>query len=307
MTIHAIPAEIFAALLMNIEGSIHPASPFRFLLEEGEGHDLQPHVEWLESQGYLDSEAAQEGEVALLAELYRSLEIAARPIRRVTVSEVNPAETRRAVYVSDGVDVVVAMFDQQNCIVSDPADLESFHTGMVEAVGIRADGSREPLQLHPAALTLFGALVGPTGEGDEGSLAGAQGPGQVDWPLERTAVQARLAELLEEEQLAENLVEALLGDEILAADDGRIDIHQDFRPWHQALSSGHILEVQRVEFPQGQLDGAGLPIQAYFFGPSGERVLMWPAADDSGEILLTTPTDEELRGVMGYLVGFAEQ
>jgi hypothetical protein len=85
-----------------------------------------------------------------------------------------------------------------------------------------------------------------------------------------------------------------------------VDMHPAFRPWHAAITSGYILEIQRLEYPEGRLQDAQQPVRAYFWGPPGERCLLWPAGDQTGEILLSRPTAKDLKTVVGYMVGYAE-
>ncbi len=95
-------------------------------------------------------------------------------------------------------------------------------------------------------------------------------------------------------------------DQILTQTNGSVDIHPSFQPWHKAITSGYFLEIQRLEYPEGQLARA-LPLaRAYFWGPPGERCLAWPSEAGSGEILLSQPTLEELQSFVGYLVGWVE-
>jgi len=107
MALHEIPAETLRDLLLNIDGEISPACPYTFLLGETQEASLDPHRAWLKAHGLLDTPPEQDGRLALLPSLRRSLDIVARPIRRILVGEVSPQGTRRAVHVSDGAEVVV--------------------------------------------------------------------------------------------------------------------------------------------------------------------------------------------------------
>ena len=128
----------------------------------------------------------------------------------------------------------------------------------------------------------------------------------LKWPVSRSDGEARLAELLNDSESAEQLIDNLVEDNVLVAEDDRIDIHPNFRSWHQAISSADFLEIQRLEYPESDLERAQLPIRAYFLGKQNERSLVWPVGGDSEEVLLSRPTAEELRGFAGYLVGWLD-
>jgi hypothetical protein len=308
MALHEIPAEILRDVLLNIDGEISAACPYAFLLTESGEASLEPHRKWLEEQGLLDTAADQDGRLALIPSLRRALDIVARPIRRILVGEVTPQATRRAVYVSDGAEVVVAMFDQERCLLSDPADLKEFRSALVTAIGpAKGKSVPTPLVLPPAVLRLLGAVSGSGSIGsDDGAGLAAAKPALAGWPMSRSDLEARLGSLLEDKGAGAEAVKGLIADQILAATDGMVDLHPSFRPWHEAITSGHALEIQRLEYPQGGLQDAQPPVRAYFWGPVGERCLMWPAGDETGEILLSRPTARDLKTVVGYLVGYAE-
>jgi len=311
MALHEIPAETLRDLLLNIDGEISSACPYAFLLGEPQEASLDSHRTWLEEHGLLDSPPEQDGHLALLPSLRRALDIVARPIRRILIGEVNPQGARRAVHVSDGAEVVVAMFDQQQCLLSDPADLETFRAGLVKVIGpAKAKFSPKPVQLHPAALRLLGAMAAsvPAESGDDSDRASssAEAPTPAAWPLPRKDCVNRLTALVEDAAQGEEILESLVADRILAAEDGNVDIHPAFRPWHELLSSGHFLEIQRLEFPQSQLQDVQRPIRAYFCGPPGERCLIWPTEDESGEVLVSRPTAKDLKSFVGYLVGYID-
>jgi hypothetical protein len=311
MALHEIPAETLRDLLLNIDGEISPACPYAFLLGETQEASLDPHRAWLKEHGLLDTPPEQDGRLALLPSLRRSLDIVARPIRRILVGEVSPQGTRRAVHVSDGAEVVVAMFDQQECLLSDPVDLQAFRAGLVKAIGpAKGKSAPKPVQLDPAALRLLGAMAafvpGESGDASAGTSNSEEAPTPASWPLPRADCVTRLTALVEDAAQGEEILESLIADRILAAEDGTVDVHPAFRPWHEVLSSGHFLEIQRVEFPQSQLQDVQPPIQAYFCGPAGERCLIWPTEDESGEVLLARPTAKDLKSLVGYLVGYLD-
>lgn len=297
MALHAIPPEILRDLLLNIEGEITPACPFAFLLTEPGDADIGPHRGWLEEHDLLAEPPEQDGRLALTPTLRRSLDILARPVRRILVAEVSPEGARRSVHVSDGVEAVVAMFDPQNCQLSDPLDLKAFTAGLVKIIGPpKAKFVPKPIQVHPALLQLLGvALAEGKGQGEPAAM-----------PLSRESCAARLGQVLEDPAAGEMLLDQMIADRILSAEDGAVDIHPAFRPWHEAFTSGHVLEIQRVEFPEGRLQDAQPPVRAYFWGPAGERCLLWPAGGEAGAMLLARPTGKELKSFVGFLVGYAE-
>jgi hypothetical protein len=311
MALHEIPAETLRDLLLNIDGEISPACPYAFLLGDTQVAPLDPHRAWLKEHGLLDSPPEQDGRLALLPSLRRSLDIVARPIRRILVAEVSPRGARRAVHVSDGAEVVVAMFDQQGCQLSDPVDLEKFRGGLVKAIGpAKGKSAPKPVQLNPVALRLLGAMApfvrGGSGDGSAGSSNSDESPTPASWPLPRVDCVTRLSALVTDAEQGEQILESLIADRILAADDGTVDIHPAFRPWHEGLSSGHFLEIQRLEFPLSQLQDVQPPIRAYFCGPPGQRCLIWPTEDGSDEVLLSRPAAKDLKSLVGYLVGYID-
>ena len=135
MALYEIPPDVLRDLILNIDGKISAASPFAFLVVNAPEASLEAHRPFLEKRGLLDSPPEQEGLLALQPMLRRTLDVLARPIRRVVVSEVSNGKATRAVYVSDGIDVVIAMFDRENCLISDPLDLEAFRDALVKAIG----------------------------------------------------------------------------------------------------------------------------------------------------------------------------
>ena len=311
MALHEIPAETLRDLLLNIDGEISPACPYTFLLGETQEASLDPHRAWLKAHGLLDTPPEQDGRLALLPSLRRSLDIVARPIRRILVGEVSPQGTRRAVHVSDGAEVVVAMFDQQECLLSDPVDLKAFRAGLVNAIGpAKGKSAPKPVQLHPAALRLLGAMAASvpaeSGDGSAGAGSSEVASKPAVWPVLRADCATRLTALVEDAAQGEEILESLIADRILAAADGTVDIHPAFRAWHEFVNSGHFLEIQRLEFPQSQLQDIQPPIRAYFCGLPGERCLIWPAEDETGEILLSRPTAKDLKTLVGYLVGYID-
>lgn len=305
MSLHELPADLLRDLLLNVEGEISAACPFAFLLDDESAGELQPHLAWLEEHELLDSPAEQGGRVAIAPALRHALDILVRPVRRILVSELDQQGMRRSVHVSDGAEAVIAMFDSQHCLVSDPLDLESFCTALVEAIGPpKVDPTSPPLQLPTATLGFLGAVTGPWGE--TGEAVDAPGRPALAWPIERADGEERLTALIEDAEMGGEILEALIADHILQASNGKLDIHPDFVDWDRALSAGDLLEIQRLEIPDSDLTQAQPPVRAYFAGKPGERCLLWPAEDEPGQVILTQPTTEELRSVVGYLVGYID-
>lgn len=312
MVIHHIPAEILSALLLNIEGEISAACPYAFLLDGDVDTELEPHLQWLAQQDLLESPAEEDGRVAVAPSLRRVLDILARPVRRILISELGDGGMRRAMHVSDGAQVVVAMFDDENCIVSDPLELETFRDAVVDSIAPLKEGADvpDPVQLPPSVLGFLGAVAGPWWAEED---AGADGAGpeapeypQLSWPIDRPEAESRLANLTGDAEFAGELLDGLVDDKILKSYGGKLRIHPDFEPWHKALSSGEFLEIQRLEFPESDLTRTQPPVRAYFAGSRGERILFWPSGTPPGEVLLTRPSADELESIVGYLVGYLE-
>lgn len=311
MPVHRIPAAVLRALLLNIEGEISAASPYAFLLDGDEDGQVEPHLEWLERHELLDSPPEQAGRVAIAPSLRLALDIVARPVRRILVSELGDSGIRRAMHVSDGAQVVVAMFTDETCLVSDPLDLEAFRDALVDTIGApkNAASALDPVQLKPAVLGLLGAIGGPWwGEGAAGANGSVEAPDypHLDWPVERKEAERRLAGLAGDPEFATEILDGLIADHILTPSDGELDIHPEFRPWQEALSAGEFLEIRRLEFPDSDLARTQPPVRGYFAGPQGGRILFWPAESAEGEVLLSRPSVEELRSVVGYLVGYVD-
>lgn len=312
MPIHQIPAAVLRALLLNVDGEISSASPYAFLLDAGEEGQIEPHLEWLKENDLLDSPPEQDGKVAIRPSVRLALDILARPVRRILISELSHRGISRAMYVSDGAQVVVAMFDDENAIVSDPLDLETFRDSVVESIGTLKEGADgpDPVQLPPSVLGFLGAVVGPWWAEGDASADGADQEApeypELSWPIERKEARSRLADLTGEAEFAGEILDSLVDDRILKSSDGRLHVHPDFEPWHRALSSGDFLEIRRLEFPDSDLFRTQAPVRAYFAGPQGGRILLWPAESPSGEVLLSRPSVEELRRIVGYLIGYVE-
>jgi hypothetical protein len=308
MAIYAIPPDTLRDLLINIEGEIYAASPFAFLLAEGTTGDLEPHLPWLKEHGLLATPARREGRVVLSPGLRRSLDIVAHPIRRIVISEVLPAGRARSVHVSNGAEVVVAAFDEENCILSDPVGLEAFRDGLASAVeGSLARGKRaKPYQFPPEVLALLGAASGPWSPSEKLAATVEGLNSALEWPMARQAAQARLAMLLDDADSAAQALDSLVEDNILSATNGKLDIHPGFRVYHRAIASGDFFEIRREEIPGGDLTRIRAPVNGMFVGAAGQRVLIWPAGEGSKEVVLAVPTAEDLKSLIGYLVGWLD-
>jgi hypothetical protein len=304
MALYEIPPDLLRDLLHSVEGEISSASPFRFLLVDAPEPDPESYMAYLEEKDLLDSPPEQDGLLALQPSFRRSLDVLARPIRRILIAESKDGEGKRAVYSSDGNYVVFAMFDQENCLVSDPVELETFRDSLVEAIGPpkKSKAEPKPYQFHPAVLMFLGAIQGPWNVENGSGLNKA-----LKWPVARSDVEERLTELIEDANGADQLVDALIGDKVLSTNDDQLDIHPNFKPWHQAITTADFLEIQRVEIPNGDLRQTLSPVQAFFVGNQGKRCLIWPVGDDSGEVLLLQPSGEDLNGLAGYLVGWLDE
>ena len=303
MALHEFPPDVLRDLLLSTDGEISSASPFRFLVTNASKPDLQAHMEFLESKSLLDSPSEEDGLVVLQPPLRRALDVAASPIRRILVAEAKAGEGKRSVYVTDGSHVVITMFDRETCFLSDPADLESFRDSLVEAIGVPQQKQKrgKTYQLHPTALTFLGAIQGPWNV-DNGSGLGKT----LKWPVSRKKAEERLTELLEDEDQANALIDALLADSVLGASNGKLEIHPEFEYLHAAMNSADLLEIQRLEIPGGELEKTLAPVQGLFFGTAGQRCLVWPVGDDSDEVLLFQPDGDELKRLTGYLVGWLD-
>ncbi len=312
MPLHQIPAAVLRALLLNVDREISAASPYAFLLDAQEDGQIEPHLEWLEGNDLLDSPPEQDGRPAIAPSLRLALDILARPVRRILISELDDRGMRRAMYVSDGAQVVVAMFQDERCLISDPLGLEQFRDALVDSVAPpkESNSAVDPLQLHPSVLGFLGAVVGPWSSADEGAAHGVSSDAsefpELSWPINRPEAESRLTSLTGDAEFPGQFLDSLVVDRILKSSDGKLDIHPDFEPWHRALSSGKFLEIQRLEFPDSDLTRAQPPVRAYFAGPRGARILFWPAEAPAGENLLSRPSTDELERFIGYLVGYLE-
>lgn len=309
MSVHEIPADIFRDLLLNIDGEISSASPFAFLLTEEVEGKLDPHLKWLKQNKLLQSPAKQNGRLALQDPLRRSLDILARPVRRILISEIDADGPRRSVHVSDGAQVVVAMFNQTHCIVSDPLDLEAFRDGVLEALGPppKSKVAPNPYRLHPVGLAFLGSLaaewVDRSGTEDDQQR---QPFASLDWPIPRSVGEQRLAALLDDPEAGVAALDSLVESQILQEKKGELSIHPTFRPWHEAVTSSTFMEIQRLEYPNSSLAEIQPLVRAYFAGPKGARCLIWPIDGESGEVVLSRPTADEMKSFVNYLVGYAE-
>ena len=294
MAQYEIPPDVLRDLLLSIDGEIKGTSPFYFLLVDAEEPSLEGHMPFLDQNGLLDSPPEQDdGLLAIKPSFRRSLDVLARPIRRVLISEVKDGKGSRSVYSSDGTDVVIAMFDKENCLVSDPLDLEAFRDALVDAIGApkKKKSAAKPYRIHPATLTFLGAIQGPW-KSDSGDGFNKR----LKWPVARSAAETRLAELVDDAAGAEQLIDNLVADNILSADDDRLNIHPDFKDWYDAIITADMLEIQRA-LP---------PVRAIFLGTQGNKCLIWPIGDQSEEMLLSRPSGEDLKVVAGYLAGWLD-
>lgn len=306
MSLHEIPAEVLRDLLLNVEGEISPASPFAFLFTDEVEGELEPHLKWLEKNKLLQSPAKQNGRVALEDPLRRSLDILARPVRRIVVSEVTADGPRRSVHVSDGFEVVVAMFNETHCLVSDPLELEAFRDGVLAELGPPAKSRKapEPIRTHPSELALLGSLAGewagPGADEERQSFAA------LEWPVSRSLAEERTGALLGDSEAALEALDAMTEDEILREAKGELSIHPSFKPYHAALTSSTFMEIQRLEYPDSSLENLQPLVRAYFAGPQGARCLIWPADGETGDVILSQPSVEELKSFVNYLVGYLD-
>jgi len=197
----------------------------------------------------------------------------------------------------------MAMFDKENCLVSDPLDLEAFRDALVDAIGApkKKKSAAKPYRIHPATLTFLGAIQGPWNS-DNGNELNQK----LNWPVARSDAEARLAELIDDAAGAEQLIDSLVADKILSADEDRLDIHPEFKDWYDAIITGDVLEIQRLEFPDSDLQWALPPVRAIFLGTQGNRCLIWPIGNQSDEMLLSRPSGEDLKRIAGYLVGWLD-
>lgn len=309
MSLHEIPAEIFRDLLLNVEGEISAASPFAFLLTEQVEAELEPHVNWLKRHKLLQSPARQNGRLRLQDPLRRSLDILARPVRRILISEIDADGPRRSVHVSDGAEVVVAMFNESDCIVSDPLDLKTFRDGVLKELGPPSKSKKapDPLRLHPVGFAFLGGLVGAwTYPPNPGEKPPPEPFPELEWPLERSLAEQRLGALLDDPQAGVDALDGLVGAHILQEKKGQLSVHPSFKPWHESLTSSTFMEIQRLEYPKSSLAEIQPLVRAYFAGPKGARCLIWPVDGELGDVVLSRPTAEELQSVTNYLVGYVD-
>lgn len=307
MAVYEIPTDTFRNLLINIDGEISPASPFAPLLTDEVSGDLEPLLPWLEEHDLLDSPAKQNGKVALLPSLRRSLDVVARPIRGIIVSEIGLESSQRAAYVTDGIDVSIAMLDPNNCRISDPVDLEAFRDDVLIGIGSGGKQSKKNpgYRLHPIVLTILGSLQGPWG--DDGNEDAPEPIFQaLTWPISRLECEVRLKELLGEDADMEEILGGMIEDNILESENSTLNIHPEFAPWYDRINSGHFLEIQRLEIPDSDISRLSSAVRAVLVGPKDDRVVMWPADDDTGDVLIFKPTAEELLSFVNFLVGWAD-
>lgn len=296
MTLHTIPPEIMRALLQSIPGPIAPASPFRFLLESDAVSNLENYAPWFKERDLL-AEKPGAGGLALAPGLDRSLQVIAQPRARILISEASKEGGKRAVYVTDGHAVVTAMFDQQNCLLSDPIGLSDFMRGLALEVGVVGEGVEcpPPLRLGPHVLRVFGALVevGLTGysSADDGKF------------LSRAMAEETLRYVLEDENLASQMIDDMIADNLLESKDTSLSVHPEFRPWHASLTAGEILEIVWLDLPKGEVPAEPDPRKALFLGGKPVRCALIPVGNGSDEFVLAYMHQSDLQEWLAELAG----
>lgn len=309
MSLYEIPAEIFRDLLLNVEVEISSASPFAFLLTEQVDGKLDPHLKWLAKSKLLKSPAEQDGRVAILDSLRSSLDIISRPVRRIIISEITEDGPRRSVHVSDGYQVVVAMFNEKDCIVSDPVDLEEFREAVLKDLRPPAKSKATPIprRLHPVQLDFLGGLAAAWIDRSEAEAADqVESYPALDWPIERTVGEQRLGALLDDLDDGAAALDSLVEAQLLQEENGKLSIHPGFKLLNDAITSSDFMEIQRLEYPNSSLGEIQPLVRAYFTGPKGARCLIWPVDGKTGEVVLSQPTADELQKFVNYLVGYLD-
>lgn len=293
-----VPPPVMRALL-QAHAPVLPYSPYAFLLSGQEPPEtLEDHRDWLRENNWLEPDQVT------LSPAHKTLaEILARPSRRILIADTTvekaKEKTRRMAFVSDGEQIVFAMFDRKNCLVSMPASFAPTLQKLLEAIGTptQEDALPQPLRLDHRVLHLMGAMTAA------GLSTRPSGPSLNGAGLSEARAERILAKILDDPLMGQALLVDLLADRLLLSEKNRVWIHPDFMPWHEYIKATSTLTIQQMSFCE---DGTTQSEKLTFLGPRKQRCAMLPCADNTQEILLARLPQPELQDLLADVIGAPE-
>ena len=116
-----------------------------------------------------------------------------------------------------------------------------------------------------------------------------------------------LGEVLNDPVMGSALLVDMIADKLIMAEQDKIWVHPQFVPWHRVIASGAMLEVLRQDIVDGLPPSQATDQQrGVFLGPVTDRCLTWPSPGHPGEVVLTYPTNKQLRDILLFLLGAPE-
>ena len=226
-------------------------------------------------------------------EMRRILRVLGMPRKHYKVALHDHKQQVRFFSYGNGKDIVVAAFGKdEEVAVSRPLSFGQFLTGVLNHIGPNPNAKPgkdlNVLRFNRANFNLIHRLI------DAGLPNEAQ-TFEALWPTVR--------DVYPEESQARLLFDALTEDGVLVAHETNYQFAPTFEGWVQALSSGEHMLVERMNLKGGKLSADGPHDRAWFFGPSGARFSVFQADDDTNDVLLCRPTAQDLRTLLGVLLG----
>lgn len=243
----------------------------------------------------------------LTPECQQALQIISHPRSRIAITDTSAEKSRRLMFVSNGSHLVFAMFDRQDCLLSEPFTYSTLVDRLMRSIGIPDSAGEEPLALwtSPQVLQILGALA------EEGlDVQPKTKPRTPAVALSEARAVEVLTRVLGDRGMASALLVDLLADRLLLSERQQLWVHPQFERWHRVISSGVIWEVIHQPLPEGQLpstvENPPSKHRGVFLGPTAERCLMWPSPSVPDDILLARLERKSLRDILLFLLGAPE-
>lgn len=308
-----IPPAILRDLLYTYR-PVAPACPFGFLFSlspteqshpNEKAQDTTPwhvHIPWLRQHHILLPDRD-----VLTPAWQQTLQIVSRPRSRIAITDTASEKAHRVMFVSDGQTLVFAMFDRQDCLLSEPFSYPTLVDRLMRAIGVPdvSEDVAQALWTSPQVLKILGALA------QEGlDVQPRTKPRTPSVPLSEQRAVDILARLLGDREMASALLVDMLADRLLLSERQQLWVHPQFERWHRVISSGRVWEVIHQPLPNGQLpssiESPPEKQRGVFLGPTAERCLMWPSPSMPDDILLARLERKSLREILLFLLGAPE-
>lgn len=311
MPVVAFPPEVMSSLLASLESPPSSMSPFAFLQKKWKPLPLTNIHDWMSEKGLLDENSA------LTPSWQESLEMAAQPSNNLVIFQKSGDRTAALSHLLTEEVVVVATFDQKNCLLSTGLSLDSFVEGVLKRLPLT--GAEEtpprPWMTEHQVLLLVGALVkeglGAAPERLRKKVLFASMPGSLrklpsapavetaneDEGLRVSRAEEVMALIVGDEDLARALVMDLMLDNVLLTDEEECYLHPEVEPWANAIAEGIQLEWVLTEFDSGEEDSIGSVRRLLFFGEEEQGCVAFPASRE-GSVVFARPHSEVMSALL---------